>query len=69
VEMPIEAVYFINKIFSKEVTHDLELKPDQFLVFPTFINISIVTTHKVSQTTCFFCQVNYYFITPEDGNR
>jgi hypothetical protein len=66
----IEAVYFKNKFFflARKVSCVLELQPIHSLFFPTFFIIAIVTTPKVSQNTCFFCSVNYYFNTLEDGN-
>jgi hypothetical protein len=47
-----------SKVLSKNVTCQLELQPSHFLVFYTFIGISIVTTHKDSETICSCCWVN-----------
>jgi len=69
---PIKAVCFINRTlkqftFKKQDFYQRKLHlnwnySQAIFRFPvlshTFIRISIVTTLKVSETTCFFCQMN-----------
>jgi hypothetical protein len=67
----IEAVYFKKQDFYRRNLHanwNYSLGISRFFTH-TLNRMSIVTTHRDSETTCVFCQVNECFNTPEDGNR
>jgi len=56
----IEAVYFKKQDFYQRILH-VGWNYSQFIFWilsHLFIRISIATTHRVSETTCFFHQVN-----------
>ena len=55
----IEAVYFKKQDFYQRKLHvSWNYSQAIFWFFVTFIRISIVTTHTVSDTACLCCQVN-----------
>ena len=64
----IEAVYFKKQYFCQRKLHVGWNYSQSILWFlsHTFNRLSIVTSHMVSESTCFFRQINQHFNTSED---